>query len=250
MPIIIKRRLSSLLLLLQPFAYAEDNTPVVIGVFSAYPGDVISHKISAFTGSVTRTFQRPVHVMTIDNADILRRLLRSQKRALVFLPTALLATDQPQLIPLVQTDVPLALYARLGRSDLADLKMVSIPESVSGAELITELARVNPAITVVREPIGVRQLRSLVAGTVDGAVMSVGLYDNLSPSLRNKYDQRYSFTHQQRILALCSKQFTDAERERLKALLLALPTDAREQLRRTFGVAGFEKLRDRDANAR
>jgi len=122
----------------------------------------------------------------------------------------------------------------------ANLKIVSLPESVSGAELITELGALNPKLTVLREPIGVQQLRTLVSGEVDGAVMSVGLFENLAPALRSNYVNRYSFKHRQRIIALCSTQFTAAERERLQALLLALPAKAHEQLRSTFGVSGFE----------
>jgi len=235
-----------LLLLLQPLAHShahsrDNTTPVVIGVFSAYQSDVISHKIDAFVVSITQTLQHPVYVKTVGNPDSLRQLLLEQPLAIVFLPAALLSPKSP-LLPLAQTDVPLALYARPGANNLADLKTVSIPESVSGAELINELNHINPKITVRRQPIGVQQLRSLVSGEVDGAVMSVGLFDNLAPPLRSNYTNRLSFKHRQRILALCSTQFTAAERERLQALLLALPAKAHEQLRSTFGVSGFEKL--------
>jgi hypothetical protein len=227
---------------MQPFAHAHENTtPVVIGVFSAYQSDVISHKINAFVDAITQTLQHPVYVKTVGNAESLGQLLREQRLAIVFLPAALLS-PQSRLIPLVQTDVPLALYARPGAKNLADLKIVSIPESVSGTELITELNRINPKITVLRQPIGVQQLRSLVSGEVDGAVMSVGLFDNLASPLRDNYARRYSFAHRQRILALCTPQFASAHRERLKTLLLALPAKAHEQLRSTFGVSGFEKL--------
>lgn len=248
MPSITKQRwiawllLLPLLLLLQPSAHSHENkTPVVIGVFSAYQSDVISHKIDAFVDAVAQTVQHPVYVKAVSNADSLGQLVREQRLAIVFLPAALLS-PQVRLIPLAQTDVPLALYARPGADSLADLKIVSIPESISGAELITELNRINPKITVLRQPIGVQQLRSLVSGKVDGAVMSVGLFDNLASSLRNNYARRYSFAHRQRILALCTTQFAVAERERLKALLLELPAKAHEQLRSTFGISGFEKL--------
>lgn len=239
-----------LLLWLQSPAHAGDTQPVVIGVFSAYQSDVISHKIAVFVDTITQTLRRPVYVMTVGTPDSLRRLLIEQRLTLVFLPAALLASNQSQLIPLVQTDVPLALYARAGHNNLADLKTVSIPESVSGAELISELNRLNPKIGVLAEPIGVQQLRSLVSGEVDGAVMSVGLFDNLAPSLRSNYVKRYSFTHRQRIIALCSAQFTAAEREQLKTLLLALPAKAHEQLRSTFGISGFEVLATREGPAR
>jgi len=237
-------------LMLQPSSHAHENTtPIVVGIFSAYQSDVISHKIEALIDSIAQTLQHPVYVKTVGNPDSLRQLLIEQPLTLVFLPAALLS-KQSALIPLAQTDVPLALYARPGTKNLADLKTVSIPESVSGAELITELNRLNPKIAVVRQPIGVQQLRSLVSGEVDGAVMSVGLFDNLASSLRSNYVNRYSFAHRQHILALCSAQFTVADRERLKSLLLALPVKAHEQLRSTFGVAGFEKLETSNVRAR
>jgi hypothetical protein len=252
MPATLKQRWLAwlLLLLLQPFAHAHENTtPVVIGVFSAYQSDVISHKIDAFVEGIAQTLQHPVYVKTVGNSDALRQLLIEQRLAIVFLPHALLAPGS-QLIPLAQTDVPLALYARPGTSTLADLKTVSIPESVSSAELIAELNRLNPKITVVREPIGVQQLRSLVSGEVDGAVMSVGLFNNLAPSLRNNYDKRYSFVHRQRILALCTAQFSHAQRERLTRLLLTLPPKAHDQVRQTFGISGFEGLIKDDVKIR
>jgi len=136
--------------------------------------------------------------------------------------------------------VPLGLYAHAGKNDLSDLKKVAIPASLDCTELGVELRQLNPVITVITQPIGVVQLRTLVTGDADAVVMTTGLYNNLALNLRGPFVLRHAFQHPQRIVAWCTTAFTPQERQRLVSAFTSLPVDAMQQLRETFGVTGFE----------
>lgn len=223
---------------------ARSVDPVVIGVFSAYQSDVINNKIGAFVDGVSRSVRRPAYVITFAGEDSLRQLLASpHHHVLLFLPANLQAKiDSAVLTPLAQTYVPLALYARQGPRTLADLRRVSVPRAVDSVPIVAELQKINPAIEPVTQILGIDQLRTLVSGAVDGAVMSVGLYTNLAPSLRSQYVKRYGFIHRQQIVALGAMAFTPAERDRLRTFLLTTQGDVRDQLHQTFDISGFDSL--------
>lgn len=220
--------------------HASSVEPVVIGAYSGYQSDIINNKTDIFTRGLASALGRPVRIVTISGEDSLQQLLQKQRYAIVFMPAPWQPPTTDQLTPVVQTILPVGLYARAGPADLSDLKKVSIPLSMGTRELQLELQQRNAAITVASQPIGVDQLRTLIANDNEGVVMSVGLFNNLAPSLRNAFVQRHAFRHRQMIIAWSTPAFTVQQRQQLVAAMLSLSPDALTQLKQTFGLTGFE----------
>jgi len=219
---------------------ASNTEPAVVAIYSAYQSDIINHKTHKFVDFVSASLHRFTRIVTVASDDGLKQLLQKQRYTVVFMPSPWQPSRAGmKLTPIVQTVVPLGLYARAGKEDLADLKKVAIPASLDSKELGAELQQLNPDIAVITQPIGVVQLRTLVAGDADAVVMTTGLYNNLAPNLRSSYVLRHAFRHPQRIIAWCTTAFTPEERQLLLSAFTSLPADALQQLHETFGVTGF-----------
>jgi len=241
------RRYIALLLffLWMPTAQAHDRAPVVIGVVSAYQSEVINNKVNLFVEGIAATVRRPAHVIALTTSaeSGVAQLLSTHRHAVLFVPQAMVAGIDPATrVLLAQTWVSIGLYARPGKDSLTDLRRVSMPRFVGSAVMDAELHAVNPALELVPQDIGTGQLRALVSGSVDGVVMSDGVYSNLAQPLRSRFVRRFAFAHRQKIIAMGSSAFSTNELAQLRQFLLVAPANVSDQLHQTFGISGFEAV--------
>jgi len=235
------RRICVLILALMPLVvHAEDR--VVIGIFSVYQSAILNSKIDAFVQGVGKALQRPAYISGFTDAAGMRRLQAENAHLVVFVPKDLIEHQlTATMTPLVQTRIAQALYAKPADDNgrLTDIKRVSIARHFNTAQIAAELAGINPAIKLVPQDIGTGQLRALLNGSVNGAVLNPSVFENMTPALRDKYVLRYTFHWQQYVDGFVAPAFTAVEVQALRDHLLKLEGESLTQLRRTFGVMGF-----------